>query len=81
MKMYAAGVLIAVVIAVRLVLWARFRNDSSGRRIGIGTLQVLFVIAGVAVMSYWPQWTLSAFVCVLIGIIALSFVPARRRRV
>ena len=79
--MYAVVILMAVVIGVQLALWAKFRNEERGRRIGIGTLQLLLVVAWVVVTDFGPQWLLSVSICALIDIIALSFVPARRKRV
>ncbi|HTA24206.1 MAG TPA: hypothetical protein VK763_11775 [Terriglobales bacterium] len=81
MKMYAVAVLMAVVIALQLALWVKFRAEARGHRIGVRTLQLLLVIAGAVVMGSRPQWTLSVFLCVLIGIIALSFVPTGRKTV
>ncbi len=81
MRMYAVGVLMAVVVALQLALWAKFRNEGRGHRIGVRTLQLLLVIAGVIMMGSLPQWKFSVFLCVLAGIIALSFVPVKRRRV
>jgi hypothetical protein len=78
MKMYAAGVLIAVVIAFQIALWAKFRNEPRGRRIGVRVLQFLLVVAWMVVVGFRPQWTLGMFGFALLGVVALSFVPARK---
>ncbi len=77
--MFAVAILMAVVFASRFAIWLKLRNDERGRRIGIGTLQLLFVVVWAILTDLRPQWTVSLFVCALIGIIALSFVPAAKR--
>jgi phosphatidylserine synthase len=79
-KDYAVVILMAFVVAVRLALWAKYQNEERGRRVGISTLQLLLVIALMVVIGFSPPWTRTAFLCALVGIIALSFIPTRKKR-
>ncbi len=75
---YAVALVITVLIAVRFALWGKYRNEARGHRIAIGTLQLLLVVFWVILVGFRPQWSLSVSMFALFGIIALSFVPARK---
>jgi len=50
-----AGAVIVVVIVLRLLFWAKFRQDWRGRRIAISTAQFLIVIATVVALGLFGQ--------------------------
>lgn len=74
---YAVYILLIAVVGCRIVLWAKFRGDNRGRRLGILTLQWFVVIAAVAILSWFPNAGWVVLVCAVAGIVALSFVPAK----
>jgi hypothetical protein len=55
-----AIVLMSAAIAVRIVLWVKFRHSVHGRRIGISTLQLLLVVAAVAAYPLLPLTSATA---------------------
>lgn len=77
---YLAYILVALVVATRVAFWVKWRKDDRGRQLGISTLQLLIVIIAAAIIAWFPPATFAVFLGALIGIIALSFVPAQKSR-
>jgi hypothetical protein len=73
-----AIIIVGVVIAVRFLLYARFRKVSSGRRMGVGTLQLLVVVAVVALCDHFgANYGAVLAVVGVLAIICLSFLPVK----
>jgi uncharacterized membrane protein YccC len=75
---YTAGILLIAVFVCRIALWARFRDDARGRRVGVSTLQLLVVVVAMTVLKWFPTATLGVFFLALAAIVALSFLPAKK---
>ena len=75
---YAAGILLIAVVGCQIALWAKFRGDDPGRRVGISTLQFLVVVAAVTFLRWFPNATLEVLLAALTGIVALSFLPVKK---
>jgi len=77
---YAAGILLLIVLVTRIALWVKFRHRDLGRRIGIGTLQLLLVGAAAVLLEWRPNATMRVFLGALAGIVILSCVPTKRTK-
>ncbi len=75
---YAGYILLLVVVGCRIALWAKFRDDGRGRRVGVSTLQLLIAVAAMAILNWFPHAGWEVLLSALAGIVALSFVPAKK---
>jgi hypothetical protein len=75
---YAVYILLLVVVGCRIALWAKFKGDDRGRRVGVSTLQLLIAIVAVAMLNWFPHAGWEVLLSALAGIVALSFVPAKK---
>ncbi len=77
---YATGILLIIVLVIRIALWVKFKHNDRGRRIGIGTLQLLLVVAAAVLLEWRPDATMRVFLGALAGIVMLSCIPAKRTK-
>jgi len=66
------------VIAVRILLWRKFRDDRRGKRIAVSTAQLIVVVLAIAAYdSFGSKHTVAIAVLALAAIIGLSFIPIK----
>ena len=75
---YAVYIMLLVVFGCRIALWAKFVGNDRGRRVGVSTLQLLIVVLAMAILNWFPYAGWEVLLCGLAGIIALTFVPAKK---
>jgi hypothetical protein len=75
---FIAAAVMGAVIAVRLWLWAKFRQNWRGKRIMVSTAQLLVVIATVITFQYFGQeHGVLILVLGVLAVVCISFVPIR----